>query len=576
MALAVGLCGEWAYANSGASGWSMARDLVVGWAFAVAGLVARWRRPGNPVGSLMLAEGLTWFLGNLQGTREPLLFALGAWGESLNVAVLGHLILAYPTGRLLPGATRWVVVLGYGLVAVGGLARATAFDPAASASATYLDCADCGPNALLLLRDPVAFEVIDTTYRVVGGLVVLVCLGMLVHRWRTSSPVRRRVLLPAWLSTLTGAVLLGAAAVYSLAPSRYTTVEWVLILLSDVGQVAVPVAFLAGLLRMRLRRAAVGNLVIEVGTDPTPGRLQGVLTEVTGDPTLRLGLWSEEDAGYRDTEGRPLRLPPTDSERGATVVDIAGRPTAVLVHDRSLEDDPELLAAVRASVRLGLENTSLRSEVNLRLEQVEAVSSRIVEAADRERRQLERDLHDGAQARLVYALMTLRQLDTRLACGTPTDRAGLRLSVAEAERALRTALDELRGLARGIHPAILTREGLGPAINALADQAAVPVVVMVEPGRYPAVVEATAYFAVCEALANTAKHAGAEAVSVSARHSAGRLVVEAVDDGVGGADPAGGTGLRGIADRLAAVGGELRVVSPPGRGTRIRVELPCE
>ncbi|MFD0601765.1 sensor histidine kinase [Streptomyces aureus] len=228
-------------------------------------------------------------------------------------------------------------------------------------------------------------------------------------------------------------------------------------------------------------------------------------------------------------------------------------------------DDPELLASVAAALRLALENVWLRSRAR-------DVSTRIVEAADSERKRLERDLHDGAQARLVFALMALRRVERGLA---DHPDAALRESVTEAESSLRLAIEELRGLAHGLHPAVLTREGLGPALTALAREATLPVVVAAEPRRYDAVVESTAYFTVCEALSNAAKHAGARAVSVSATHQDGRLVIETVDDGVGGADSMRGSGLRGLADRLAAVDGVLHVHSPAGGGTRIRAELPC-
>ncbi|NEB75189.1 hypothetical protein G3I40_08095, partial [Streptomyces sp. SID14478] len=182
------------------------------------------------------------------------------------------------------------------------------------------------------------------------------------------------------------------------------------------------------------------------------------------------------------------------------------------------------------------------------------------------------DLHDGAQARLVFALMSVRRVRRGLA---EHPDAELRAAADEAEESLRLALEELRGIAQGIHPAVLTREGLGPALSALAKEATMPVVVAAEARRYDSLVETTAYFTVCEALSNAAKHARARAVSVSARHQDGRLVVETVDDGVGGADTARGTGLRGLADRLAAVDGVLHIHSPAGGGTRIRAELPC-
>lgn len=215
----------------------------------------------------------------------------------------------------------------------------------------------------------------------------------------------------------------------------------------------------------------------------------------------------------------------------------------------------------------------LRAEVATRTREAADFGSRLLRAVDEERRRLERDLHDGAQTRLVFALMTLRRLDAGLSRGPDP---ALRLTVAEAERCLRQALDELRDLAHGIHPAVLTRDGLAPAVTALAEQAQVPVVVMVEPGRFAPLTETTAYFVVSEALANAAKHAKAEAVSVSGRREGDRLVIEVADDGVGGADPALGTGLRGLTDRVTASGGTLHVDSPTGGGTRVRMELPCD
>ncbi|MBQ0985806.1 hypothetical protein KBZ10_15030 [Streptomyces sp. F63] len=586
LSLAAGAVGGWAYARSGATGTDVARDLAVGWSFAAAGLVAWWRRPANPTGRLMLAEGVTWFIGNLQGSGVPALFAVGAWFEALNMAVLAHLLLAFPDGRLTTRLARWVVVSGYGLVAVGGLLRAAVFDPAVHPGASYLSCAGCGPNALFTGAPPGVFTAVDLGYRWAGVVITLVCVATLVRRWRASAPARRRVLLPVWISVLVAIAFVFWEALYAL-PSGGLVGAGAVVLLSDLSQVSVPAAFLAGLLRMRLRRAAVGHLVIQVGADPTPRGLQDAVARVLGDPSLRIGLWTDgtgagtapaagagAPAGaYTGPDGRPVRVPGPDSGRAATVVEGRGEPLAVLVHDAALREDPGLLAAVAASVRLCLENTRLRAEVTRRAEEARAAHTRLIESADRERRRLERDLHDGAQTRLVFALMALRQVDAGLARGG--DGAGLRGTVAEADRTLRKALDDLRGIARGIHPAVLVREGLGAAVTGLAEESAVPVVVSVTPGRFPPLAESTAYFTVCEALSNAAKHARARAVGVTVESAAGRLVVEVTDDGVGGADPGGGSGLRGLADRLAAVGGTLRVDSPAGSGTRIRAELPC-
>ncbi|GGR58877.1 hypothetical protein GCM10015536_74230 [Streptomyces griseomycini] len=580
-ALAAGICGAWAYRRAGATGADIARDLSVGWSYAGAGLVAWWRRPANPTGRIMLAEGLTWFLGNLQGTGIPLLFTLGVWGEALNLAVLAHLLLAFPEGRLATALDRAVVVSGYALVAFGGLVRAALYDPALHEDATYLSCRNCRPdlNLLLIRAEPGWFDAVDLGYRWAGALLTVVCLGALVRRWRISRPARRRVLLSAWVSVAIAVAFVGWEVVHLLAPEAMDTADAVLTWPSDASQVLVPIAFLISLLRMRLRRAYVGNLVIEVGADPTPQRLQDTLARLLGDPSLRLGLLSPDvgssegrGPAYVDPAGQALPLPPPGSGASTTVVDeSAGTPTVVLVHDAALEEDGKLLLAVSSSVRLCLRSTAADAT---------GIGSRLLQAADEERRRLERDLHDGAQTRLVFALMTLRRLDAGLSRGD--ERApdpALRRTVAEADQAVRQALEELRDLARGIHPAVLTRDGLAAAVRALAPQAHVPLLVMVDPGRFPPLTESTAYFVICEALSNAVKYSQADVVSVSVRREtdegADRLVVEVVDDGIGGAAPAGGSGLRGLADRVAATGGALWVTSPPGSGTRLRAELPC-
>lgn len=565
LAAVSGAAGSWAYLRAGGSAGDVVRDLSVGWAYAAAGIVAWRRRPANRTGPLMVAEGITWFLGNLQGTSVPALFAFGAWWEALNMAILLHLILCFPEGRLTTVLTRRLVQFAYGLVAVGGLLRTLLFDPAQATGATYLDCVGCGPNALFIPGTHDLFGPVDTVYHALGWVISAGAAVAVVQRWRHASAARRQALLPAWIGIAVAVVFLMWDMLFYVVPwfgHVGDTGEQAVYLLSDLAQVAVPFAFLAGLLRMHLQRAEVSGLVIEVGTDPDPARLREALARVLGDPTLRLGLWREERGAYVDGSGREV----TVDGPGRTPVGAAdGRPLALLHHDPALIDDPELLASVAAALRLALENVWLRSRAR-------DVSTRIVEAADSERKRLERDLHDGAQARLVFALMALRRVERGLA---DHPDAALRASVTEAESSLRLAIEELRGLAHGLHPAVLTREGLGPALTALAREATLPVVVAAEPRRYDAVVESTAYFTVCEALSNAAKHAGARAVSVSATHHDGRLVIETVDDGVGGADSARGSGLRGLADRLAAVDGVLHVHSPAGGGTRIRAELPC-
>jgi signal transduction histidine kinase len=227
--------------------------------------------------------------------------------------------------------------------------------------------------------------------------------------------------------------------------------------------------------------------------------------------------------------------------------------------------------AAGAAARMALENERLHAEVKAQLEEVRASRARIIEAGDAERRRVERDLHDGAQQRLVSLSLALRSAQDRVG-----DDAAASAAIEEAEHELQVALAELRELARGIHPAILTEEGLSGALESLAMRSPVPVTIDADSiGRLPPAIEATAYFAVSEALANVAKHAGASHATVSAHLSDRTLLVEIRDDGMGGADVANGSGLRGLADRVAAVGGELTVSSPVRAGTRVRAEIPC-
>ncbi|GGY12017.1 hypothetical protein [Streptomyces hiroshimensis] len=280
----------------------------------------------------------------------PVLFALGAWWEALNLAVLAHLLLVFPDGRLTTVLARRVVGAGYLLVAVGGLLRVLAYDPSTDGDATYLTCGDCGPNALLLRPAQGLFDGIDLVYRWAGALLTVVVVATLVRNRLASSTARRRALLPAWIALLVAVSLVGWQVLYVAAPGLLGPDASTPALLSDLSEIAVRVTFLVGPLRMRLRRAAVGSAVIEVGADPTPCRLQDVLARLLGDPSLRLGLWSQAAGGYLDPAGRVLRGPYPGSGRSVTAVDGRERPSAVLVHDAALGEDPQLLAAVDAAV----------------------------------------------------------------------------------------------------------------------------------------------------------------------------------------------------------------------------------
>ncbi|MDW5598266.1 sensor histidine kinase, partial [Conexibacter stalactiti] len=275
---------------------------------------------------------------------------------------------------------------------------------------------------------------------------------------------------------------------------------------------------------------------------------------------------------YVDATGQPVELPETGSGRAFTEVEHDGRRVAAIVHDASLDEEPELVRAAGAAAALALENERLDAELRVQIAEVRASRARLLEVVTRERRRIERDLHDGAQQRLVALALTLGIAENQV----ERDPAQAQALIREARDEARLALEELRELARGIHPAILTDRGLGPALEALASRAPLPVELSDVPReRLPSPVEGAAYFVVAEALANVAKYAQATHARVVVERSNGHAIVEVRDDGVGGADPDGGSGLRGLEDRLSAIDGRLAVFSPAGAGTTVRAEIPC-
>jgi signal transduction histidine kinase len=296
------------------------------------------------------------------------------------------------------------------------------------------------------------------------------------------------------------------------------------------------------------------------------------LAHALDDPTLQLALWLPERGEFVDVAGKPVALPTDDRRHAVTRIEDEGEPVAALVHDPSLLEEPELVEGVGAAARLALENARLQAELRVQLKNVDDSRARIVAAGDEERRRIERDLHDGAQQRLVAIALELRTAQRRIGQRLdPEVESVLTTAVNE----LQGALEELRELARGIHPTILAEGGLAAALDSLARRSPLSVRVDATAERFPPDVEATAYFVACEALANVAKHAGATTATVAARRENGTLVIEVADNGVGGASLDGGSGLRGLADRVEARGGLLRVESERGSGTRVIGEIPC-
>jgi signal transduction histidine kinase len=340
------------------------------------------------------------------------------------------------------------------------------------------------------------------------------------------------------------------------------------------GSIAcLPFAFLVGLLRVRFSQAeAISSLVGRLGGGVGRGALRNALAQALGDPTLELAYWVPDHNAYVDAVGRPMPVDPTPPGKIATVVEHEGRRVAAIVHDADLAEEHEHVRAVGAAAALTLENERLDAELRANLDELRASRARILTAGDVQRRQIERDLHDGAQQRLMALGINLRLARDRVR--SEPDEAVELLDSSLGE--LNEATGELRELARGIHPAVLTERGLTAALKGLAGRSPVPVELVGTPrDRLPSAVESAVYFVVAEALTNVARYAEARTATVSVLRSNGHVDVEVSDDGVGGADADHGSGLRGLSDRVAALDGRLELSSREDEGTTVRARIPC-
>jgi signal transduction histidine kinase len=542
-------------------GAEIAVSLLVGWSFVASGLIAWERRPENPTGKVMVATGFAWFAHELVWATDALPWTLGQLLESTYIFGAGFLLLSFPEGRL-RSAAEWGVA-GTAALVVGPMQIAWLLLGYGDARG----CA-CPDNLMQVVDAPAASEAIVRVQQGMGAALAVATIMVVARHWRDASPSRRLAIAPV---LVTGAFAFAMVIPWTLNDALDEPLDdW-----PDVGvQLAlatVPVAFLIGLLRTRLARAAVADLVVELGEQAAPGRLRAALARALRDPSLTVAYWLADGERYVDAEGRTVTLP-DGPERAVTEVQREGRRIAALVHDPALADDPELVASAGAAAGLALENERLQAQLRARLEELRASRARIVEAAQDERRRIERDLHDGTQQRLVSIAMTLGLADSRL----DRDPSAAKPLLDEARASLTRALRELRELSQGIHPGILTERGLRAALEDLAYGARLPLELDVDLSeRLPDRVEAAAYYVVSEALTNIVKYAQASAVRVRVQQTDGRAVVEVADDGVGGADRTHGTGLRGLSDRVDALGGRLRVESPPGRGTVVHAEIPC-
>jgi signal transduction histidine kinase len=544
---------------AGVSGGSLALTIAAGLALVLGGVVSPVGQTSRRVGDLALVAGLLWFAPVFTGWQDaPAAIRSGAeLAAAFATPVLIHLVLAWPGGAIRPAMARVLVgtlYLGTAIVAIGlALVRDPFFD---------LRCwANCGPDAnpFLVQSLPSLARTLDASGEWLLAASTVVFVLLCLRRLGAETGRARWESVPVALAGIVlGLTVIGAHVLSLRVPVEPPTVGESLAVFAVEGMavIALGAAIVVGVLAARVKRRALARIVTGLGEAPPHGSLQAALASALGDPDLRIVY--PVDAGFVDAEGEPVPEPASSSRRTVTGLVRDGRRIAVVSHASTLG---ELEREIGAAVRLGIENERLRAEVLAQLAELRASRTRIVETGDAERQRLERDLHDGAQQRLLALSYDLRR--ARAAAVTDGDTATSPILAAAIDEAA-AALAELRELAHGIYPAILQAAGLAAALENLADEAALMVDMRADVDRCGGRIENAAYVLVAEALDEAAAR-GASRATVTAERDAGRLVITVADDG-----PPRTSTLVEVADRIGAVGGQMRL-----EATKLRAELPC-
>ncbi|MBA3369288.1 MAG: sensor histidine kinase [Geodermatophilaceae bacterium] len=554
-------------------------ETLLGLTFLVAGKLAWRRRPDVRTGPALTLCAALWFLGSYGPSGIAGLSMIGFSFERYYDVVLAYLVLTFPDRRLNQLSRLVLAALAANMI-LRSLARLLIYDPPAF---DPVGCSECAPNPFAVLSPDAAL--LESVEAVTGILIVtayLVVVGLVILRWRGAAAPSRRILRPVLLA--------GGAAAWAAAYQNANLVSglifdrplvafeelWIEIeaWLLFGARALIPLGFLAGVFLLRAAHGPAARLAVEFGTDrDRPEHIESALRQALADPSIEVRHWDAEQDRWTDAQGRQVSPPEETDVRAVLLLERHGTPVAAVVHDAVLLEDPGLLASVGAVLRLSIDNDRLSAQVRRQLEEVHASRARILAAADEERRGIERDLHDGAQHRLLGISMSLQDVRSQAASIGAPEVLLDRLELVAVE--LREAMREMRELARGIHPAVLTNEGLEPAVRTLARRCTVPVELGIDlNGRLPAPVETAAYYVVAEGLTNVARHSHATRSRVQLGLENGSLVVEVSDDGSGGASPVNGSGLRGLSDRVAALDGVLTVTSRRSGGTCLRAEIP--
>ena len=525
--VAVGLAAE-VLSRSAAAPIDLALDLITGWGIGLSGLIAWRRRPESRVGPLLVLSGLTWFLGNLDVSEVSSVAFVGAVLLMVHRAPIFQAVLTYPTGRSSRRAEATAIAAAY----------------------------------VYALVDPFVPGEILTLAMAVGLVVVT------ARSWRAASGPSRAAPRGGVVAAIVLATALVAGSlgrVWGVGAGADELLLW-----SYEGALMLTALLLVvDLSRRKWSDITLTRLVVDLGDAQEILAVRSRLAAALGDPSLRVAFFTPGDGHLVDERGQPIAFPHDEEGRSVTTVVDGGAPIALLMHDPSVLQDPELVDEVASAARLALANVRLRAEVQRQVEDVARSRRRILDAGEAERRRLRRELEDGVERELEEAAVLLAS--ARQAEFAATGGAD---EVEAVEGALQRAREEVADLAAGLHPSLLAQGGLEVALTVLGARCHPPAHVRVASERLPASVEATVYFVCAEALTNATKHARATNVDVAVSRPAGSVLVEITDDGVGGAETSVGSGLAGIADRVEALGGWSSVSSPVGGGTSVRASIP--
>jgi signal transduction histidine kinase len=530
---------ELGVADAGLAFYAVASVVSVAVAFAVA------RRPGRARLALVI---LGWLfvssLDDLSVDWPTSRSATTVWmlAHGLQPAAYGLMVLAYPSGRIRERSDSLLVAAATALGLAWMGVPLLFFRPNG--------CAACAPRVSSLLYTGTTFDYDFLGKAFAAAFIALgvAFIAILVRRLRSAPAGARATYLPLGFAVVFAAGEFIAQRVVSLGgwSAPFGVLDW----LDRANALVLPLAIFVGLIEIRRRRGPLGDLLMELGTARS-GEVRLALARTLGDPSLELALWLPERNAFVREDGTPIDVHALGERRTVTTIGPAADPLAALIHDERLLGQRALLEAAGSAAHLALENARLQAELRAQLAELGASRAR----------------HVAAQQRLLALGLALQLL---------REREGDPALLEQAEAELQHALRELRDLARGIHPTILTEQGLGAAVQSLADRAPIAVSVRAGDGRYRSSVETAVYFLVAEALANVVKHARARAATVSLERRDGRLIVDVRDDGRGGATAAAAGGLEGLADRVAAVGGTLTITSELGAGTTLHAEIPCD